>query len=77
MELAIQIISNDQTIRSDTLQYLKVFNFHSLATKAKKVEQLVSTTPAIKNAFHLLGNDVVELSTETESLTKIIGSYDE
>ena len=39
MELAMQIISNDKTIRSETVQDLKVFNSQSLTTKAKK-EQL-------------------------------------
>ena len=30
MELAMQIISNDQTVRSNTVQGLKEFNSHSL-----------------------------------------------
>ena len=32
--------------------------------------------PAIEKTFELLGNDIVELSTDNESLKKI-GSYDE
>ena len=42
MELAMQIISNDKTVRNDTIQDLKVFNQQSLTTKAKKGEQLVT-----------------------------------
>ena len=48
MELAIQIITNDETVRSDTIQDLKDFNSQPLSTQAKKGEQLVSTMPAIK-----------------------------
>ena len=47
MELALQIISNDKTVRSDTTQDVKEFNNQSLATQAKKGEQMVSMVPAI------------------------------
>ena len=43
----MQIISNDKTIRNDTLQDIKDFNSQSLSTQAKKGEQLVSMMPAI------------------------------
>ena len=33
--------------------------------------------PAIKKAFNLLGEDIVELSVENESLKNQIGGYDE
>ena len=33
--------------------------------------------PAIKKAFKLLGDDIVELSTENDALKSEIGSYDE
>ena len=33
--------------------------------------------PAIKRAFNLLGDDIVELSTENDALKNKIGSYDE
>ena len=46
MDLAIQIISNDKTVRSDTVHDFKEFNNQFLATQAKKGEQLVSTMPA-------------------------------
>ena len=36
MELATQIISNDKTIRNNTVKVLKFFNNQSLATEAKK-----------------------------------------
>ena len=36
MELAVQIISNDQTVRSDTVHDCKDFNDQSLATQAEK-----------------------------------------
>ena len=55
MELAIQIISNDKTVRNDAIQDLKDFNLQSLSTQAKKGEQLVSMMPAIKKAFNLMG----------------------
>ena len=60
MELAMQINSNDKTVRSDTIQDLKEFNQQSLTTQAKKGEQLISMMPAIKKAFKLMGHDIVE-----------------
>ena len=36
MELAMRIISNDKTVRSDTLQDSKEFNSQFLSTRAKK-----------------------------------------
>ena len=47
MELALQLVSNDKTIRSDTVQDLKEFNQQSFTTQAGKGEQLVSMMPAI------------------------------
>ena len=73
----MQIISNDKTIKNDTIQDLKEFNQQSLTTQAKKGEQLVSMMPAIKKAFNLLGDDIVELSAENDALRNKIGSYDE
>ena len=77
MELAMQIVSNDKTVRNDTIQDLKEFNQQSLTTQAKKGEQIVSMMPAIKKAFNLLGGDIVELSVVNESLKNQIGDYDE
>ena len=66
--LAMQIISNDQTRKSDTAQDLKYFNSQSLATQAKKREQLVSMMPSIKKAFDLMGDDSVDKSTKNDAL---------
>ena len=60
MELAMQIISSDQTVRNDTIQDLKDFNQQSLSTQAKKGEQLTSMMPTIKKAFNVLGDDKIE-----------------
>ena len=73
----MQIISNGKTVRNDTIQDIKEFNSQSLAKPAKKGEQLVSMMPAIKKAFNLLGDDIVDLSTENDALKSKIGSYDE
>ena len=72
----MQIISNDKTVRNDTIEELKEVNSQSLTTQSKKGEQLVSLMPAIKKAFNLLGDDIVELSTENDALKTKIGSYD-
>ena len=73
----MQLSSNDKTVRNDTIQDLKEFNQQSLTTQAKKGEQLVSMMPAIKKAFNLLGDDIVDLSTENETLKNRIGDYDQ
>ena len=64
----MQIISTDKTVRNDTIEDLKDFNSQSLPTRAKKGEQLVSLMPAIEKVFTLLGDDIVELSTENDAL---------
>ena len=69
----MQIISNDKTVRSDNIQDLKEFNSQSLTTQVKKGEQLVSMMPAIKKAFNLMGDDILEISVENESLNYQIG----
>ena len=73
----MQIISTDKTVRNNTVNDLQEFNNQYLATQAKKGEQLVSMMPAIKKTFNLFGDDIVELSTENDSLKSKIGSYDE
>ena len=72
----MQLSSNDKTVRNDIIQDLKDFNQQSLTTQAKKGEQLVSMMPAIKKAFNLMGDDIIELSTENDALKNKIGSYD-
>ena len=73
----MQINSSDQTVRNDTIQDLKGFNQQSLSTQAKKGEQLTSMMPAIKKAFNVLGDDIIELSTENDVLKNQIGEYDQ
>ena len=73
----MQIGSTNQKVRNNTIQDLKDFNQQSLSTRAKKGEQLVSMMPAIKEAFTLMGNDIVDLSTENDALKEKIGDYDE
>ena len=77
MDLTIQIIANEKTNRSDTVHDLKEFNNQSLATHAKKGEQLVSMVPAVKNAVNLLRDVIVELSTQNDALKNEVGNYDE
>ena len=73
----MQIGSTNQRVRNNTIQDLKDFNQQSSSTRAKKGEQLVSMMPAIKEAFTLMGNDIVDLSTENDALKEKIGDYDE
>ena len=77
MELAMQFFSNDQTVRSNTVQDLKDFNSQSLSTQAKTGGHLVSVMLAIKKAFDLMGDDIVELFTENDNLKNKMGTYDE
>ena len=46
----MQVVSNDKTVRNDTIQFSKDFNQPSLTTQAKKGEQLVCMKPAIKKS---------------------------
>ena len=73
----MQIGSSDQSVRNDTIQDLKDFNQQSLSTQAKKREQLVSMMPAIKKAFNLLGDDIIELIVENDALKNQIVDYDQ
>ena len=73
----MQIISTDKTVRNDTLEDLKEFNNQSLSTQAKKGEQLMSMMLAITRAFDLMGDNIVDLSTENDALKNKLGSYDE
>ena len=73
----MQLSSTDQTVRDNTIQDLKDFNQQSLSTQAKKGEQLTSMMPAIKKAFNLLGDDIIELSTDNDVLKNQIGEYDQ
>ena len=54
-----------------------MFNSQSSATQAKIGEQIVSMMPATKKVFDWIGDDIVESSTENESLENSIRSHDE
>ena len=71
----MQIISNDKSVRSNTVNDIKKINNQSLATQAKKGEQLVSKMPAIKKAFDLMGDVLVDLSTKNDALKTERGDY--
>ena len=75
--MAMQIISNDNSVRNVTIQDLKEFNQQPLTTQAEKGEQLVSLMPAIKKAFNLMGDGIVDLTVENDALKSQIGEYDE
>ena len=64
MELAMQLVSTDQTVRDNTIQDVKDFNQQSPSTQSRKGEQLASMMPTIKKAFNLLGDDIIELGVE-------------
>ena len=55
---------------------LKNLTLNLYQHKLKKGEQLVSMMPAIKKAFNLMGDDIVEISTKNDALKSKIGSYD-
>ena len=59
------------------MQYLKKFNSQPLAPQARIGKQLVSLMPAIRKAFDLVADGIVDLSIENECLKNKIGSYDE
>ena len=73
----MQLISSDQTVKNDTIQNLKDFNQQSLSTQAGKGKQLTAMMPAIKKAINVLGDDIIELSTENDVLKNQLGEYDQ
>ena len=73
----MQSISNDKKVRSKTAQDLKEFNFQSSSTQAEKREQLVSMMLAVRKAFDLMSDNIVELSVEKYSLKNKLGSFNE
>ena len=56
----MQIISNDQVVRSNRVQDFKKIKSQCLSTQAEKGEHLVSMMPATKNSFDILGDNTVE-----------------
>ena len=77
MDLAIQLVKNDKNVRDNTILELNEFNNQSLTTQAKKGEELITMMPAIKKAFNLMGDDIIELHSENQTLKNKIGNYDE
>ena len=73
----MQTIFNDEIVRSKTVKILNVFGTQLLATQARKGEHLVSTMPAFKKTFDLMGVEIVDLSTENELLKTKKGHYDD
>ena len=65
--------------QQEAIQYkiLKEIHNQSLATQEKNGEKLVPMMPANKKAFNLMGDDIVELSTENDALRNKIRSYDQ
>ena len=57
MEFAMQIISNDKTVRSDTVHDLTKLNNHSSRKRAEKGKQSISTMSAIKKHFDPMGDN--------------------
>ena len=51
MELAMQLISTDETVRSNTLQDLKDFNQQSLSTQVKKRRTINSYDASNQKSF--------------------------
>ena len=66
MELAMQSICCDKTVGTKTVRDSRDFNSQSLATQAKKGEELNIMTRDIKETFHLTGDEKVELFTQNE-----------
>ena len=51
--------------------------FFQYQHKLKKGKQIISMMRSIEKAFDLMGDDVVDLSTEKDALKNKIGTYDE
>ena len=64
----MQTSSNDKTVRSDTVKDTKNFNSQSLTAQPRKGKQVISMMTAFKKAFDLMGDDIVEVSTENDAL---------
>ena len=73
----MQFLFDGNVVRSNTVQKLRDFISQSVATQAKKWDQLVSMMLTIKKDFDFLSDDIVELSTENKSLKIKVGYYGE
>ena len=73
----MRIFSKPQTVGTKTIQALREANSQSLSTQAKKRRTISSMMRANVKAFDLMGDDIVELSTENGFLRSKIGDCDE
>ena len=71
----MQIISIFKNIRNNTVRDLKNLNSQSLAAQVEKGKHLAFMMPANNEDSDLIG-EVIELSTENESLKNKKSSYD-
>ena len=60
-----QSMTDDKTVRRNTVQDVKEVNSQSLATQDKRGEHLVSVTPAIEKASELLADDMKSYPRKT------------
>ena len=72
----MQVISNYKILSSITVHFEKEFKSQSLAKQVKTAEQLVSMVSATEKAFDIMGDDMVELFTESEALKIKMCPYD-
>jgi regulator of replication initiation timing len=77
MDLAIELVKENDKIKQQALNDLKEFKKQSLQTQAKKGEQLTAMIPAIKEAFTMMRDDNYELVVENDILKEKIGDVDE
>ena len=68
----MQFISNDKTVKSDRVQGIKDFYSQLLLTQAKRGEQLVSMMSGIEKTFDIMGDDIVDCSSEDDAKNKVL-----
>ena len=74
----MQIISDEKTVRTNTVHDLRDFNSQTLAEQAKKGEQLISMKLASEKALGLMGDDIIKISRQNETFNKNeISCFDE
>ena len=66
----MQTISDFKTCRGKTVQGLRILTHNLQEHKVKKREHIVSMMPANEEAFNLQRDDVKEITTRNEALTK-------
>ena len=77
MDLAIQLATNDEIIREETIRDLKDYNSKSLLTQSKRGENLVAMLSANKKKIqYLLGDEIIELGTRNNILKNKVSECD-